>query len=86
MQTTMANWQNAKTTDASTKQNAAAARELWPLLDVEQKNEFMSRYKATKASKNMGWVRNFEEELKKQKQSKAESIEKHFTRQCILKK
>ena len=80
MLTTMSNWEKAAKLDDATRQAATAARALWPELDANEKSQFMERYKATKATKNLGWVRNFKETLTKKKQARRETIEKHFTR------
>ena len=85
MLTTMSNWSKASKLDDATKDQAALVKTIWPQLDVDQRDDFMKRYHATKASKNVGWIRNFEESLKKQKTNKAESTEKHFTRHDLLK-
>lgn len=80
MLTTLSNWSSGVKTDETTRKLAQTARAMWPELDQEQKDGFMARYKATKSSKNLGWVRNFQESLSKKKQTRRETVEKHFTR------
>ena len=63
-----------------TKECAKTARNIWSELDPAQKDNFMARFRATKANKNLGWVRNFQESLSKKKQTRKETVEKHFTR------
>ncbi len=82
MLATMRNW-GASTGDripTATKELAKEASSIWAELDKDQRTDFMARYKATKTSKHFGWMWNFQEKLTRKKQSRRETVEKHFTR------
>ena len=84
MLATMRNWANAgDRIPTETKQLARDASSIWAELDKDQRTDFMTRYKATKQSKHCGWMRNFQEKLSRRKQSRRETVEKHFTRHSI---
>ena len=80
MLTTMRNWANGTRTEPETKELAKEASSIWAELDKDQRTDFMARYKATKTSKHLGWMRNFQDKLRRKKQSRRETVEKHFTR------
>ncbi len=85
MLVTMRNWGNStgERIPPETKQLAKEASSIWAELDKDQRSDFMTRYKATKQSKHCGWMRNFQEKLSRRKQSRRETVEKHFTRHSI---
>ncbi len=85
MLVTMRNWGNStgERIPSETKQLAKEASSIWAELDKDQRSDFMIRYKATKQSKHCGWMRNFQEKLSRRKQSRRETVEKHFTRHSI---
>ncbi len=67
MLTTLKNWEQGARTDSNTKALAADARSIWSELVAQQKEDFMQRYKQTKQSKSLRWVRNFQESMSRKK-------------------
>ena len=73
------------------KEQAQVALKVYEALPPNKKNAFIDRWKSTKDSKNMGWVRDFEETLSKQREVTRSHTQDLLTRQfrkqlheCVL--
>jgi hypothetical protein len=78
---------------ATEEQRAQAdtALKVYEALPPNKKNAFIDRWKSTKDSKNMGWVRDFEETLSKEREVTRSHTQDLLTRQfrkhlheCVL--
>ena len=56
------------------KEQAQVALKVYEALPPNKKNAFIDRWKSTKDSKNMGWVRDFEETLSKMWRAVAHNV------------
>ena len=73
------------------KEQAQVALKVYEALPPNKKNAFIDRWKSTKDSKNMGWVRDFEETLSKEREVTRSHTQDLLTRQfrkqlheCVL--
>ena len=67
--------------DAETKELCKKGLQVYDALPPNKKGAFIDRWKATKDSKNLGWVKDFEEELSKEKEVTRNKICGFYTRQ-----
>ena len=73
------------------KKQCVDALKIYEALPPNKKNAFIDRWKSTKDSKNMGWVRDFEETLSKEREVTRSHTQDLLTRQfrkqlheCVL--
>lgn len=67
--------------DAATKEQCKRGLQVYDALPPNKKGAFIDRWKATKESKNCGWVKDFEEELSKEREVTRNKVCGFYTRQ-----
>ena len=73
--------QGSKKANAEHKEQCKRGLQVYDALPPNKKGAFIDRWKATKDSKNLGWVKDFEEELSKEKEVTRNKVCGLFTRQ-----
>jgi hypothetical protein len=71
----------SKKASGEAKAQCIKGLQVYESLPPNKKGAFIDRWKATKDSKNMGWVKDFEEEVNKEKEVTRSKVCGLYTRQ-----
>ena len=74
------NQTTAKRATEEEKADAAKALEVYNNLQGDAKNGFLARWNQTKGTKNLDWVKNFQEHMVTTQARETEIMQKHMTR------
>ena len=80
MRTYLQHHASSKQNSDTFKEQCRNALEVFKSLSKDKKNSFVARWQQTKKSKNLDWVKEYEEHVELEKQTKKKYIEKRMNR------